>query len=79
MAAGGGRVSQHSLGKGECVYISQHALGGGGIVSAQGVGLPGVSAQERGVCPSACWDRPPVDRMTDACENITLPQLRCGR
>ena len=21
----------------------------------------------------------PVDRMTDACENITLPQLRCGR
>ena len=23
--------------------------------------------------------RPPVDRITDACENITLPQLRCGR
>ena len=22
---------------------------------------------------------PPVDRMTDACENITLPELRCGR
>ena len=22
---------------------------------------------------------PPVDRITDACENITLPQLRCGR
>ena len=22
---------------------------------------------------------PPVNRMTDACENITLPQLRCGR
>ena len=21
---------------------------------------------------------PPVDRITDACENITLPQLRCG-
>ena len=21
----------------------------------------------------------PVDRITDACENITLPQLRCGR
>ena len=21
----------------------------------------------------------PVNRMTDACENITLPQLRCGR
>ena len=24
-------------------------------------------------------DTPPVNRMTDACENITLPQLRCGR
>ena len=22
--------------------------------------------------------RHPLDRMTDACENITLPQLRCG-
>ena len=22
---------------------------------------------------------PPVNRMTDACENITLLQLRCGR
>ena len=22
---------------------------------------------------------PPVNRITDACENITLPQLRCGR
>ena len=21
----------------------------------------------------------PVDRMTDTCKNITLPQLRCGR
>ena len=22
---------------------------------------------------------PPLDRITDACENITFPQLRCGR
>ena len=43
--------------------------------------------------PGASWDQahppgadppgpdtpPPVDRITDACENITLPQLRCGR
>ena len=29
---------------------------------------------------NACWDTtPPVDRITDACENITLPQLCCGR
>ena len=28
----------------------------------------------------ACWDRdPPVNRITDACKNITLPQLCCGR
>ena len=29
---------------------------------------------------NACWDTttpPPVNRITDACENITLPQLRC--
>ena len=24
-------------------------------------------------------DPPPVNRITDTCENITLPQLRCGR
>ena len=44
--------------------------------SAQGVSLPG------GVCPSACWDThtpPPVDRMTDRCKNIALPQLSSGR
>ena len=25
------------------------------------------------------YSPPPVDRITDACKNITLPQLRCGR
>ena len=34
-------------------------------------------------CPApvhASWDtHPTVDRMTDACENITLPHLCCGR
>ena len=33
---------------------------------------------------NACWDttpppNPPVNRITDTCKNITLPQLRCGR
>ena len=40
-----------------------------------------------GVCPGACLCRgvlaggvcPPVNRITDRCKNITLPQLRCGR
>ena len=29
--------------------------------------------------PSRDQAPPAVDRITDACENITLPQLRCGR
>ena len=34
-----------------------------------------------GLCIPACigTDTPPVDRMTDACENITSSQLRCRR
>ena len=31
---------------------------------------------------NACWDTTPspfMNRITDDCENITLPQLRCGR
>ena len=51
-----------------------------GEVSAQGVSaLRGVSAL--GGCILACIeaDTPPVNRITDACKNITLAQLRCGR
>ena len=29
--------------------------------------------------PLPCHTPPPVNRITDACENITLPQLGCGR
>ena len=49
-------------------------------VSAQsvcGVCLGGVCAGG-GVCPGV-WQTPSVDRMTDRCKNMTLPQLRCGR
>ena len=36
----------------------------------------GVSARGVGVYPSMHWGRhPPVNRITDACENITFPQL----
>ena len=48
------------------------SLAGGlpGGVSLAGVGgLPGVSLAGR-----SSWQTPPVNRMTDACENITLPQ-----
>ena len=34
----------------------------------------------RGVCLGGfCQTPPPVDRITDTCKSITLPQLRCGR
>ena len=62
-------------------------------VSALGGLARGVSAQggcvcrgcvPGGVCAGGClpqcmvgYTHTPVDRMTDACENITLPQLRC--
>ena len=55
-------------------------------VSDWGVSDRGGSAQKGSVCPGVSvlggclpGGTPPVDRMTDACENITLPQLRCGR
>ena len=36
---------------------------------------PGGGCLPRGsVCPIACWDTPPVNRMTDRCKNISLPQ-----
>ena len=64
----------------------------GGGVSARVVSARGVSVQREGVYPEGgclprgCLPRegvsarhPPMDRMTDACKNITLPQLRCGQ
>ena len=68
VAAGGrGGVSQHALSM-VCVCVSQHAPGRG--VSDQGC----VSAWG-GVCPGGVCHTPPVNRITDACENITLLQL----
>ena len=34
---------------------------------------------EEAPLPGNGADHPPVNRITDACENITLPQLRCRR
>ena len=48
--------------------------------------LPGGVFSQGGVClEEVClprgdvWQTPPLNRITDACENITLSQLRCGR
>ena len=50
-------------------------------VSAQGGYLPKEGCLPRGVSARGCLpDNPPnVNRITDACENITLLQLCCGR
>ena len=59
----------------------------GGCLPARGVSArQGEFACQGGVyLRGGCLPRgvsarhPPVDRMTDSCENITLPQLHCGR
>ena len=55
------------------VSAQRGCLPRGGV--CPGVCLPGgVSAQGAGVSAGVCLaDTPPVDRMTDPCENITLP------
>ena len=84
--------NMHLAGAGMCV--SQHALGRGGVCPGGGGVCPGgwclprgvVSARGggricSGVYSSMHWGKhpPPVNRMTDRCKNITLPQLRCVR
>ena len=39
----------------------------------------GCLLREGVVSQHALRQTPPLDRITDACKNITLPQLRCGR
>ena len=41
--------------------------------------VPQHALRTGGVCPGGMADPPPVNRMTDRCKNITLPQLRCWR
>ena len=48
-----------------------------GVSAQDGVCL-GVSARG-GVSQDALGQKPPVNRMTERCKNIILPQLRCGR
>ena len=61
-------------------------------VAARGVCIPACTGQGcipactgqggvylGGICPKGCLPHTsPVNRITDAYENITLPQLRCG-
>ena len=59
------------------VNCRSRLLGGEGVICPGGV-CPGWSAQGGGgVCPSECWDTPPLwtEFLTRTCENITFPQL----
>ena len=61
------------------VYLVREGVPGprGCIWSQGGLPGPGGCTWFQGDVPAQVL--PPVDRITDACENITLPQLRCGR
>ena len=56
--------------------VSQHALLGGGCVPARGMYLPLACTRGGVYLPGGYLPRysPPVNRMTDRCKNITLPQ-----
>ena len=47
-----------------------------GVSAPGGVSGPGGSAPGRGGITACTEADPPVDRITDACKNITLAQLR---
>ena len=56
------------------------APGLGGCTWSRGVYLvPGGGYLVPGDVPAQVFPPPPMDRITDACGNITLPQHRCGR
>ena len=64
------RMHSSRMRTGRSLTVCWSLLSGGG-----GCLLPG-----GGVYPSMHWSRhPPVNRITDACKNVTLAQLRCGR
>ena len=71
MPGGGGAVCS-----GGCV-CSQGGVCSGGVCSRGGVlGEGGVLVSQLALRQTP---PPPVDRITDACKNITLTQFRCGR
>ena len=63
-------------GPGGCTW-SWGVPGLGGVPGPGGIPGPGGCTWSQGVYLPR--HSPTVDRITDACENITLPQLRCGR
>ena len=54
---------------GGCLLQGVCVCSRGGLLPRGGVVVPQYALRQT----------PPVNRITHACENITLPQLRCGR
>ena len=78
------RISQHAMCWGSLLRVGVSAPGGScpeGMFAPGGGWSLGVPASGPGGClplvPGGCI--PPVNRFTDMCKNMTLPQLRCGR
>ena len=69
----GGSLLLGVPGSGGCVPGPGSACSWGGACSG-GKGEGG-----GGSIPACTEADPPVNRVTDACENITLPELHCGR
>ena len=59
-------------------FSRMHTIRCSGRLWGEGVCLGGCLPRE-GVCPGGVCETPPVNRITDRCKNITLPQLCCGR
>ena len=57
---------------------SQGGSGPGGVSAPGGCLLWGAVVSQHALRQTPSPD-PPMDRITDACKNITLTQLRCGR
>ena len=71
----GTRLHSSRMRTARALTVSHSMLAGGeGWVSARG----GV-CYRGGLLQGGSEVTPPVNRITDACKNITLPQLRCGR
>ena len=85
-------ISQHALCRGGAYSWGGGLLLGGFLLlgglllggllrgsATGGVPAHGWSAWGGGIPACTEADNPPVDRITDACKNITFSQLRCGR
>ena len=87
VAAGGGRgVSQHALDRGVSAWGVSVREGGVGVSTLGGVAARGVCISQHALGGGGCllqcmlgYFPPWTEFLTHTCENITFPQLRCGR